>query len=52
MKLAAALAIANVISPEELNEDYILPKPFDKRVRQAVSEAVFSAAKTEGVCRE
>ena len=51
MKLAAALAIANVISPEELNENNILPKPFDKRVGQAVSEAVFKAAKSEGVCR-
>lgn len=51
MKLAAALAIANVISPEKLNENNILPKPFDKRVGQAVSEAVFKAAKSEGVCR-
>lgn len=52
MKIAAAKAIASVISPEELSEDCILPKPFDKRVRNAVSKAVFDAAKADGVCRD
>ncbi|MCR4716203.1 MAG: NADP-dependent malic enzyme [Lachnospiraceae bacterium] len=40
MKLAAAKAIAGLISDEELNEDYILPEAFDPRVRDAVSDAV------------
>ena len=44
-------AIAGMVSEDELNENNILPKPFDKRVGQAVSEAVFKAAKSEGVCR-
>ncbi len=40
MKLAAAQAIANLISPEELNEENILPMPFDPRVCAVVSDAV------------
>lgn len=40
MKLAAATAIAGLVSEEELNEDFILPEPFDPRVSQVVSEAV------------
>jgi malate dehydrogenase (oxaloacetate-decarboxylating) len=40
MKLAAALAIADLISEEELNEDNILPEPFDTRVCEVVSAAV------------
>jgi len=51
MKIAAAKAIAGVISDAELNADNILPKPFDKRVKEAVSKAVFDAAKADGVCR-
>ena len=51
MKIAAAKAIAGVISDDELNVDNILPKPFDKRVKVAVSKAVFDAAKADGVCR-
>ena len=51
MKIAAAKAIAGVISDDELNADNILPKPFDKRVKVAVSKAVFDAAKADGVCR-
>lgn len=51
MKIAAAKAIADVISDDELNADNILPKPFDKRVKVAVSKAVFDAAKADGVCR-
>ena len=51
MKIAAAKAIAGVISDDELNADNILPKPFDKRVKVAVSKAVFAAAKADDVCR-
>ena len=51
MKIAAAKAIAGVISDDELNVDNILPKPFDKRVKEAVSKAVFDAAIADGVCR-
>ena len=42
MKLAAAEAIAALVSPEELNEDFIMPEPFDPRVAQVVSQAVKS----------
>ncbi len=42
MKLAAAKAIAGLVSDEELHEDYIMPEPFDPRVAKAVSEAVKS----------
>lgn len=45
MKLAAAYGIANIISDEELNEDYILPDPFDKRVAKSVADAVANAVK-------
>lgn len=40
MKLAAALAIANLVPDEELNEDNIMPQPFDPRVCEAVSKAI------------
>lgn len=40
MKLATALALAGLISDEELNEDYILPEAFDERTAQVVAEAV------------
>lgn len=43
MKLAAAYAIANLISKEELTEDYIIPSPFDKRVAVAVATSVANA---------
>ncbi len=42
MKLAAAEAIAGLVSPEELNENHVMPQPFDPRVAQAVAEAVKS----------
>ncbi len=51
MKMAAALAIANLISDEELNEDYIIPKAFDPRVGAAVAKAVAEAARASGVAR-
>ncbi len=42
MKLAAAKAIANLVSEEQLSEDFIMPEAFDPRVAQAVSQAVKS----------
>ena len=51
MKMAAAMALANLISDEELNEDYIIPKAFDPRVGKAVAEAVAEAARKSGVAR-
>ncbi len=45
MKLAAAEALADLISPEELNEEYIIPNPLDPRVAAAVAQAVSKAAK-------
>lgn len=51
MKRAAAIAIASLISPEELSADYIIPNAFDERVGGAVAKAVFEAAKQEGVAR-
>lgn len=52
MKLAAAAAIADTISPEELTEDYIIPGVFDKRVAKAVAAAVVKAAVETGVARK
>lgn len=49
MKIAAAYAIAGLISPEELREDYIIPAAFDERVGKAVAEAVAKAAVQTGV---
>ncbi len=51
MKVAAAYAIANLVSEDELNADYIIPNPFDKRVAKAVAEAVAEAAVKTGVAR-
>ena len=51
MKMAAALALANLISDEELNADYIIPKAFDPRVGPAVAKAVAEAARKSGVAR-
>ena len=51
MKVAAAYAIAGLIQEEELNADYIIPNPFDKRVVKAVAEAVSKAARETGVAR-
>ena len=51
MKLAAAYAIAGLISDEERSPEYIIPSPFDKRVVKAVAEAVAKAAKDTGVAR-
>ena len=51
MKIAAAEAIAGLIAEDELAADYILPTPFDERVKDAVAEAVAKAAKDSGVAR-
>ncbi|MDO8685552.1 MAG: malic enzyme-like NAD(P)-binding protein [Clostridiales bacterium] len=51
MKIAAAYAIANLITSEELNPEYVIPAPFDPRVGKAVAEAVAKAARDSGVAR-
>ena len=51
MKIAAAYAIASLVSEEELRPDYIIPNPFDKRVAPSVAAAVAKAAKDTGVAR-
>ena len=51
MKMAAAKALADLISDEELSADYIIPKAFDKRVGPAVAAAVAQAARDSGVAR-
>lgn len=51
MKMAAAEALAGLISPEELSAEYIIPKAFDKRVGPAVAQAVARAARQSGVAR-
>ena len=51
MKLAASFAIASLVTDEELKEDYIIPKAFDKRVGKAVADAVSKAAIESGVAR-
>ncbi|AOV07647.1 NAD(P)-dependent malic enzyme [Sporosarcina ureilytica] len=51
MKLAATRAIASLIEPAELHEDYVIPNPFDSRVVEAVSKAVSEAAIQTGVAQ-
>ena len=51
MRMAAAKALANLISDEELCEDYIIPAAFDPRVGPAVAKAVAQAARDTGVAR-
>ena len=51
MKMAAAQALAGLISDEELSADYIIPKAFDGRVGPAVAQAVAKAAVRSGVAR-
>ena len=51
MKMAAAEALASLVSDEELSADYIIPKAFDQRVAPAVSKAVAEAARRTGVAR-
>ena len=51
MKVAAAYAIAGLVSDEELTAEYILPAAFDPRVKDAVAKAVAEAARKSGVAR-
>ena len=51
MKVAAAHALADLVAPEELNEEYIIPRAFDPRVGKAVAKAVAEAARKTGVAR-
>ncbi|MBM4152079.1 MAG: NAD-dependent malic enzyme, partial [Kiritimatiellaceae bacterium] len=52
MKLAAARAIANLISDDELNESYIIPSVFDRRVADVVADEVERVAHAEGLARD
>jgi len=52
MKLAAAEALAGLVSDDELSADYIIPKAFDKRVGPAVAAAVAEAARKTGAARK
>ncbi|MDE7108128.1 MAG: NAD-dependent malic enzyme, partial [Clostridiales bacterium] len=47
MQRAAAMALADLVSDDELKADYILPNPLDKRVAKAVAQAVKDAAKKQ-----
>ena len=51
MKIAAAKAIASLVSDSELTEEYVIPTPFDPRVGKVVAEAVAKAARDTGVAR-
>ncbi|MFT5873501.1 MAG: malate dehydrogenase (oxaloacetate-decarboxylating) [Clostridium sp.] len=51
MKIAAAYALAGLVSDEELNEDFVIPFAFDPRVGKTVAEAVMAAARKSGVAR-
>ena len=51
MKIAASRALADLISDEDLNENYIIPAAFDPRVKDSVAKAVYEAAKESGVAR-
>ena len=51
MKIAASYALADLIANDELNAEYILPAPFDPRVKDAVAAAVAEAARKSGVAR-
>ncbi len=52
MKIAAAKALASVVTENELSRDYILPDVFDKRVVEKISQAVIKAARESGVARK
>jgi malate dehydrogenase (oxaloacetate-decarboxylating) len=51
MKIAAAEAIASLVSDEELNEDYVIPSPLNKEVAKVVARKVAQAAINSGVAR-
>lgn len=52
MKIAASKGIASLISDEELNDEYVIPSPFDDRVADVVAKAVAEQAKKEGLTRD
>ena len=52
MKIAAAKAIASIVTDEELNEEYIIPGAFDERVAKVVAKAVSDEAKKLGIVKE
>lgn len=52
MKMAAVYALCGLVSDEELNSEYILPKAFDPRIAPTVAEAVAEAARKSGVARK
>ena len=52
MKMATAIAIANIIKEDELTEEYVVPDAFDKRVVPAVAKAVGNIAKKRGIVRK
>ncbi len=52
MKIAAAQAISGLVKASELNEDYIIPSPFDKRVPKAVADAVESVVKKQKLSKK
>ena len=49
--MATSIALANLVSDEELCEDYIVPKAIDKRIAGVVAKAVIKAARDSGVAR-
>ncbi len=51
MKIAAAKAIASLITEDELSEDYIIPSPFDERVCPAVAKEVGRVAREQGIAK-
>jgi malate dehydrogenase (oxaloacetate-decarboxylating) len=51
MKIAAAYALAEIIPADELKPEYVIPKAFDERVKDAVADAVRKAARETGVAR-
>ena len=51
MKIAAAKAIASLITEEELHEEYVIPGAFDKRVADVVADQVASVAEELGIAR-
>lgn len=51
MKMAASLAIASLVSDEELNDEYIVPPAFDERIGKTVAQAVAEAARKSGTAR-
>ena len=52
MTITAAMAIANIVAKEELNEDYIIPSVFNRKVVKAVADAVSEMAHKTRVARK